>query len=363
MSRALAALAPRAGARPLVAVLGLGEMGSIHAAALARSRGIRLGLASRRADALEAAAAALHADVCWPSYADALADPQVDAVVIATPPKSHPGLIVDAVAAGKRAIFSEKPLGLHLESISGAAAAVREAGVVRFMSGFMRRWDTGYRQGMAAAVDGKMGRPIALKATSGDASYPEKYMRPGVSPEGAMLRDLAVHDVDLARWLLRSEVKSVFASAAALSYPKLADFRDHDLVMGFMEMENGAKVSMHLSRALSYGYNVTTELVMEKSSVMMGELKETAASFMDRGQVKTDIAPAFGERFHHAFQAQMNAFVRLVCAESDTEAAEMMKEESSYADFIDGIRVTEVAEALVKSVETGKMEMVERSTY
>jgi predicted dehydrogenase len=352
----------RAAARPLVAVLGLGEMGTIHARALARARGVRLGLASGRSGPLADAAAMLHADRTWPGYAEALADPDVSAVVIATPPPSHAGLIVDAVQAGKEAIFSEKPLGYSVREIRGAVGAVVDGGVARFMCGFQRRWDAGYRRGRDVVDRGECGKPIGIKCTSGDASYPEKYLRPGAGAEHSMLKDLAVHDVDLARWLLKSEVKRVYVSAVAMSYPQLAEFGDADMVMAVLEMESGARSALHLSRALAYGYNVTTELVCDGGTVQMGDLKATAAVVLKDGTAATDIAPAFPDRFVQAFESQMDAFVRLVLAESDEEARKIFAGNPSYAGAVDGLRVTEVAEALVKSVETNSVVDVVRES-
>jgi predicted dehydrogenase len=345
--------------RPLVAVLGLGEMGLIHAKNLAKQRGIRLGLASGREDALARAAEALSADALFASYNDALNNPDVRAVVIATAPPTHPQLIRAAADAGK-IIFSEKPLGYSVEDIAPALASLRENKVQRFMAGFMRRWDPAYMRGRVAVDRGEIGTPVALKCTSGDALYPEKYRRPGTAPENSMLKDLAVHDVDLARWLLKSEVKLVFVSSTAMSYPELKEFGDVDLVMAVLEMESGARVAVHWSRAFDYGYNVTSELVCTKGSVQMGELKHTSASVLKSGHAATDIAPAFPERFEIAFEREMRAFAELVLAESDKEAISMMKGNSSYANALDGMRVTEVAEALVRSANLGSSVLVER---
>lgn len=352
----------RAATRPLVAVLGLGEMGGIHARALARSRGVRLGLASGRSDALSAAAAELLADRTWPSYRDALADPEVTGVVIASSVETHPELIVDAVAAGKRAVFSEKPLGYTSAEVRDAVGAVLAEDGVRFMTGFQRRWDTGYRRGRAVLDGGECGAPIGLKCTSGDASYPEKYLREeGGGRPDAMFLDLAVHDLDLARWLLGGEVVRVYATAAAMSFPQLADFGDSDMAMCVLEMDSGARATLHLSRAFSYGYNVTSELVCVDGSVRMGDLAETAAVVMRRGEAATDIAPAFPQRFVGAFEAQMDAFVRLLLAPSDADAAKLVASDSSYAGAIDGLRVTEVAEALAQSARSGAVVDVVRA--
>lgn len=344
----------RAAVRPLVAVLGLGEMGQIHARALSRTRGVRLGLASARGDVLSAAAAKLHAERTWPSYADAFADPEVVGVVIASSVETHPALIVDAVAAGKRAVFSEKPLGYSVAEVRPAVRAVADAGDVQFMTGFQRRWDGGYRRGRELVDGGEWGAAIGLKCTSGDASYPEKYLREeGGGRRDAMFLDLAVHDVDLARWLLGSEVARVYATAAALSYPQLAAFGDSDMAMAVLEMESGARAALHLSRALSYGYNVTSELVCVGGSVRMGALGDGSATLLHGGAAAADIAPAFPQRFAPAFDAQMAAFAALAAAPSPAAAAALAAADPAYAGAADGLRATEVAEALARSAREG----------
>lgn len=347
--------------RPMIAVLGLGEMGLIHARGLSRVRAVRLALASGRSDVLDKVAQELCADAKYSTYADAIADPDVSGVVIATSPPSHPSLIVDAANAGKF-IFSEKPLGYSTKDIVPALRALRENHIQRFMTGFMRRWDTGYRRGLDAVNSGEIGKPAALKCTSGDASYPEKYRRPGAGAEHSMLKDLAVHDLDLARWLLQSEIKRAYASTTVMSYPELASFGDCDLVMAVLEMENGARACLHLSRSLDYGYNVTSEVVGTRGTVQMGETKFVSAVLLKSGQACTGIAPSFPERFADAFEAQMEAFARIVVAESDDAALKIMKENPSYASAEDGLRVTEVAEALMESERSGKAVDVRRTT-
>lgn len=302
----------------------------------------------------------MHADRAWTSHAEALADPELAGVVIATPPGAHPRGVADALEQGIGAVFCEKPIGYDVAEVRRTVESV-VAGGGRFMCGFQRRWDTGYQRGRAAVEDGGIGTPVVLKCTTGDASYPEKYLRgPEAGGEYAMLRDLAVHDVDLARWLLRSEVRCVFATGGAMSYPQLEDFGDTDVVVAVLEMESGAKAVLHLSRALDYGYNVTSELVGVRGTVKMGTLEETAAMVLEKGEMKMGIAPAFGERFRVAFERQADAFVELVLAEGEGEARKLCEGSSSYAGAVDGLRVTEVAEALVKSLKSGTVVHVER---
>lgn len=326
---------------PLIAVLGLGEAGLVHAQGLLAA-GARVALASKRGVSLPGA------DISYPSYDAALSDPDVAGVVIATPYESHPDLIAAASSAGK-AILCEKPLGASVESILSARSAALNT---RFATGFMRRWDAAYASARARLDAGELGSPLVLKCSSGDMAYPQKYLRGEGGAPGAMFRDLAVHDVDLARWLLRDEVATVYARAGALVHPNIAELGDVDTAVALLSMRGGGQALLSMSRALGYGQKVVTELVGSKASVEIGDLKMTDITRVQRGAVSTDVCEDFRQRFAGAFSRQMRGFVDLVRA-SDDEAEEMLKGCCSYASFDDGLRATLVAEAMVESAETG----------
>eukprot|EP00171_Calliarthron_tuberculosum_P014604 IDg14604t1 len=264
---------------PLICVLGLGEAGRLHAKALLAT-GARVGVASRRGQPPS------YADVFYNDYEEALADPAVSGVVIATPYATHPTLVRAAAAAGKH-VMCEKPLGASLADALEAREAARD---VRVMTGFMRRWDSGYRGARHAIGRGSVGTPLMLKCTSGDAEYPAKYRSAREATPGAMFRDLAVHDIDLARWLLDDEVASVYARAGALVHPEIAEMGDSDTAVAILHMRAGGSAVLTLSRALSYGHNVTSELVGSAGSVHIGELKRTELITCVGGAVATDYA-------------------------------------------------------------------------
>lgn len=340
--------------KPLIVVIGLGEMGLIHASNLAKQRSVLLGLASTRPDILFPTARFLHADYTFSTYDTVFADPKVAAVVIATSPPTHPDLISRAAAANKH-IFSEKPLGYDTVSIKTALIAVREARV-RFMSGFMRRWDVDYIAARDKITSGQIGDPIVVKCTSGDPAYPEKYHRSGA--KHSLLKDLAVHDIDLARWLTRSEVRRVYVVADAMTYPILKEVGDADVAVATLEMMCGAKVMVHLSRALNFGYDVTTQVFCKRGMVEIGELKQNAVVTVSERERATDVVWHFSKRFGGAFEKEMEAFADLVRAKDDAEAKALMEKSESYASAHDGYTATLVAETLVKSSLSGTPELV-----
>ena len=333
--------------RPLIVVLGLGGMGLIHARNLAKSRPIRLGLASTRTDYLTTISKELHPEITFTSYSAAISDPNVDAVVIATSAQTHPSYIEQCALAGKH-IFTEKPLGNDLEGVLKALSVVQETGL-KFMVGFQRRFDPPYIAAADRIEDSPLGQPIVLKCITGDPDYPIKYVRDALPY--AIFYDVAVHDIDLARWLTGSEVKSVFATGSALVYPQLKDVPDYDNATVLMKMENEAQVMIHLSSALSYGYNVSSELTCEKGTMKMGELSNCGMTTLVDAVEGKKIIWGYGERFEKAFENEMKAWVSVVLG---NRREKWMR----VAGMKDGLMATVVAEAMVKSAKTGMVQDV-----
>lgn len=332
------------GEKPLIVALGLGEMGLVHVKNLAKIRKIRLGIACTRAEVLRKTTQEFYPDRTYTSYDAAFEDPDVSAVVISTTVASHPDVISRAARA-KKHIFCEKPLGLDVKQVRNCLKIVQE-NELRFMTGFQRRWDPCYVDARRRLDAGEIGDAILLKCTSGDPEYPEKYHREGV-PHGMEL-DLGVHDIDLTRWLLKSEIKRVYALSEAMSYPSLAEMQDCDMCIGVLECENGAKAIVHWSRAFDYGYNVTSELVGTKGTVRMGDLGKTDTLLMKDRSCSEEIAWDFRERFREAFENEISAFADLVCA-SEEEAKTLVETNPSYASGADALTTTIVATALAKS--------------
>jgi predicted dehydrogenase len=95
-------------------------------------------------------------------YADALADPEVEAVVLATPHALHCAQIEAAAAAGKH-VFCEKPLALSKASAEKAIRLCRNAGLVLGM-GHERRWEPPIAELLTKADAGELGRIHQIEA-------------------------------------------------------------------------------------------------------------------------------------------------------------------------------------------------------
>jgi predicted dehydrogenase len=108
-----------------LAFAGTGAIARAHARRLRRHRDVELAFASREPARAEAIAREL-GGAHYPSYAAAIAAPEVDIVAIVTPPSSHAELALAALAAGKHVVL-EKPALLRASDADAVATAAARA--------------------------------------------------------------------------------------------------------------------------------------------------------------------------------------------------------------------------------------------
>jgi myo-inositol 2-dehydrogenase/D-chiro-inositol 1-dehydrogenase len=292
-----------------IGLIGAGRGGRLHAGHLAgQIPGARLATV---ADVWLAAArevAARHgAPVATAEYGDVLADPAIDAVLIAAATAAHATLIA-AAAAGKH-IFCEKPIALSLAAIDGALAAVERAGV-QLQIGFNRRFDANYRRVREAIVAGEIGRPESLHIISRDpAPPPSAYL----ATSGGLFLDMTIHDFDMARFLLGGEVTGVFATASALTDPAVAAAGDVDTAVVVLTFADGAIGTIENSRRAVYGYDQRVEILGSAGAIAIGNEHANTAVISDRGGVRRD-PPLhfFMERYLASYRAELSAFVEAI---------------------------------------------------
>jgi scyllo-inositol 2-dehydrogenase (NAD+) len=294
-----------------VGLIGAGRMGATLAYHLAYTVAAADFVAV--ADRTVAKAAALAQQYAVPNaygdYQTMLARDDLDAVVIATPTNSHVAVISAAAAAGKH-IFTEKPLALTLAGCDEAIAAVAGAGV-KMHVGFMRRFDPGYLLAKQKIDEGVIGTPVMFKATGRDPGRTSlKFARRENS--GGLIADMGVHDFDAARWLMGSEVVRVYSEGDCLVFPELREVGDIDNAVVNLKFANGAIGNVDLSRNAIYGYDIRTEVIGSKGSVMIGGLQQTPALVLTHNSVSHDTIPGFTERFGQAYAAEIGDFVAAV---------------------------------------------------
>jgi len=319
--------------RLAVAVVGAGRMGRRHAENLAAGARSRVTWIVDPAGAAARPLAA-HCGAEWtPDIGVALAAPDVDAVVIATPSTLHAAAVEAAMAAGKPT-FCEKPLAVGMESTHRLCSRIEHAGAY-FQIGFMRRYDPGYAEARRAVAAGELGHIRHALAISRDPlPPPEDY----IAVSGGIFLDLGIHDIDLLRHLVGDDVVRVHAQGNVGETGYLTAHDDAEEAQVLVQFAGGATGTLLMSRSSLYGYDIRTELWGTSGSLAVGYLREPAVTHYDRAGVHSRAVPGFLERFATAYRLEMEDFT-----------AAVLEGRPSPAPAADALAAAEVAEACRRS--------------
>lgn len=290
-----------------IAILGAGRIGRLHAANVRQHADATLAcVADIRADAAEALAQQLGCDALS-DPASAVARDDVDAIMVCTSTDTHVDMI-DLGAAHGRAIFCEKPVDLDLSRVDACLAAVQSAGVP-LMVGFNRRFDPHFAALKARVEAGAVGDIELLRITSRD---PEPPPVDYVKVSGGLFRDMMIHDLDMARFLLGEEPVSVHATGSCLVDKRIGDAGDVDTAVVVLKTARGAICTIDNSRRAAYGYDQRVEVFGAKGMLQANNPTPTTLVESNAAAVTKDKPPFFFlERYAAAYRAELDAFCAL----------------------------------------------------
>ena len=176
----------------------------------------------------------------------------------------------------------------------------------------MRRFDQPYADAHTLIGQGKIGRPLTFKAIGRDPFCPPpSYADPASS--GGLLMDMGIHDFDLARWLMGSEVERVSAEGALLMCNELRQVGDVDSAVVTLRFASGALGSVEVSRTAAYAYDIRTEVLGSEGVVLVGaDAFTTGLPVVARGRAAVNRETFLLERFGRAYEAQLEAFLTSV---------------------------------------------------
>ncbi|MFB0516473.1 MAG: inositol 2-dehydrogenase [Candidatus Neomarinimicrobiota bacterium] len=233
-----------------------------------------------------------------------LEDPEIEAVVIATPSDTHVDMIKAAALAGKQ-IFCEKPIAFTAEKVAEAIAAVKAAGV-KLQVGFNRRFDPDFAVVKEAVASGKIGTPHIIRITNRDPIRPDPAFIPD---SGGLFMDFSIHDFDTIRFMSGSEVAEVYAAGTVLIDPEIERLGDIDTALITLKLTSGALCIIDLSRETNYGYDQQVEVFGSEGSISARNTTPTNTVWSTASGVFTDKPHySFVERFEAAFIAELRAF-------------------------------------------------------
>jgi myo-inositol 2-dehydrogenase / D-chiro-inositol 1-dehydrogenase len=319
-----------------VGLLGAGRIAGVHATAITAHPGSMLAAVSDiNADAATRLAAQFNAEA---RTTDAiLADPAINAVLIATSTDTHSDLIERATAAGK-AVLCEKPVDLSLARAQACLKVAARNGQP-VMIGFNRRFDPNFA-GLKAALDNnEIGKAELLSITSFDPAPPPVAY---VKVSGGLFRDMMIHDFDMANFLMGTAPLTVSAFGSSIVDPAIGAAGDVDTAVVTLTYADGRIAVIKNSRRAVYGYDQRVELLGSDGLLQAGNMLESTVVKATRAGV-TAAKPMhfFLERYMPAYRAEWAAFVAAV---SDGAAIPVT--------LADGVAALTMAEAATLSAKT-----------
>jgi predicted dehydrogenase len=335
-----------------VGVIGVGWMGEKHARiCLELPQAKLVGVADTNRERARKVGESLKTSY-YENYEELLQRPDLEAVIIATPPEHH---LAPAVAAAKRGkfILLEKPMAIALQDGKEIQKAVEKAGV-KLMMGFTMRFEANYVKIKQAIESGRIGEIISTYGRrNGIVSEAERMH--GTIP---ILYWLGIHEIDASLWFTQDKVSTVYAQAVQKDIYRRFEVPDCTWVM--MKYAGGALGVVECGWALPNRWaqweqpsdwppmagDIQASVIGTKG-IAHCSLVPTSTYMVDTEGWKFPMVDYAGTPYYGktrgAWKEEISYF--LDCVSSNREPLVNEK---------DGVASLEVAVAAMQSIETGK---------
>ena len=240
----------------------------------------------------------------YQNYEDMLDDPELDAVVIASPTAFHVEQII-ACAKKKKHVFCEKPISNSNEEIAVCNKTCHK-NKVKLMLGFQRRFDPNFVEVKRTIDSGTLGDIRTIRIVSRDPSPPPAdYLK----TSGGIMLDQASHDFDMVRFLTGGEIEEVFMFGEAKE-DVTKEVKDLDTCITMVRTDNGIIGSIENSRRCAFGYDQRVEVFGSLGSVVGENRASTSVITSNKdGIIANKPYNFFLDRYYDAYQYAMVAFV------------------------------------------------------
>lgn len=285
------------------ALIGAGRIGGVHARAIAAHPSATLALVADPVGDAAATLAAAYGAASTTNVDDVFAA-DVDAVIVGSPTPFHVEQIIAGVDAGK-AVLAEKPVSLDLALADECVTRVGDR-ANRVMLGFNRRFDPGFAEVKARIEAGEIGEVEQLTIISRDpAAPPAQYL----TGSGGIFRDMTIHDLDMARFLL-GDIVEVIAVGQNFA-PDIKEIGDFDGAVLTLRGASGGVATIINSRHCATGYDQRVEVFGPRGSLRAENHTATRVQYFG-----ADVSGAAGpylnfflQRYTEAYAAEIDHFV------------------------------------------------------
>lgn len=315
-----------------VGVIGTGEIGRLHAGNLAtQTVGARV-MAVMDVDVERAESVAAECGAAQ-VYADGfalIADPAVDAVLIASPDATHAKFTLACIEAGKP-VLCEKPLATTPADAERVLQAEMAAGGRRVQVGFMREYDQAHKDVVALIERGAIGRALRFRGVHINPKYGQD-----LTVEEAIV-NAVIHDIHSARFMMGVEICSVLAQWVAADPQEPRSCRLVDISLTF---ENCAIGTLEWNGDSGYGYEVMVEITGETG--VATTLANSSPVVRAANGLSQSITPSWPQRFERAYIDEMQDWIHSI-----------REKEPTGPSTWDGYMSLVVADACIRSSKTG----------
>ncbi|MDK2895885.1 MAG: hypothetical protein PWP04_5 [Candidatus Atribacteria bacterium] len=228
-----------------IGMIGLGRISKTHLKSIAQLKEAELTAVCDVNEGIVKELSLTYGIEGFTDYRKLIAYPEVEAIMVLTPPETHFEIVNCALEANKH-IFCEKPLTSSLKEAYKMKEQVVSREIV-FQIGFTERYNEGYRVTRQAISDGLVGIPFIMRSKRDiPGSFVENidWIKDS-NRGGGPLVECLIHDIDLAHWYFESKVVTVTASAYR------ARFKHFDNVSLLLEFQSGAIANLSSSWSLS----------------------------------------------------------------------------------------------------------------
>jgi len=270
---------------------------------------------------------------------EVIALPGVDAILICTPTSSHADLIEKGIQNRKH-IFCEKPMDLSLERTVALSSMAEDAGI-KLMLGFNRRFDPDFMQAYKSVREGIIGDIQIVKITSRDPGLPPiDYIK----KSGGLFMDMAIHDFDMARYIMGKEVVEVFSKGLNIVDKKVGEAGDIDTALTTLTFEDGTYAVIDNSRKAAYGYDQRLEIFGSEGMIQVeNNLHNRNVLYNEKGIHHALPLDFFMDRYAKSYLNEMELFIDALTSDKEMPAG-----------GADGLKATQIAYAAKMSMESGR---------
>jgi len=350
-----------------IAVVGAGKFGQMHLDVFTQlgTTGVAelAAIAEANPKKAEELRAQYHGCPVYTDFREMLGKETLDAVSVATPDHLHREIAVAAARAGMH-VLVEKPLDVTVEGCAEMVRAAKDAGVLLQVD-FHKRYDPDHQ-----AIERRV-----RSGDLGDVLYGSVYMEDRIEvpsewfPHWAAASSpawfLGVHFYDLARWIIKSEARSVYATGTKNTLLRDYGIDTYDCINAKVDFENGAAFAFDTSWVLPKGF----EAIVNQAIRVVGTKGVFECDSQDRGS-RSCLGLEGMATYNNNFRREgFDTYGRKVLRGYGVESIEdfawnvaflkngkgLNSLKGCWASGEDGLEVTRIAVAVHESIRSGQV--------